>query len=107
MGDLESDIYMARGVNYETILSIFYAKEGDTDQRAYAEEKFDLIVEGDGSHKIVVELIKIIKGKKNINWEYLSSVHPNLHEYLVWSRSPNLTIAHICDMQKNSSEMNE
>jgi hypothetical protein len=83
MGDLESDIYMARGVNYETILSIFYAKEGDTDQRAYAEEKFDLIVEGDGSHKIVVELIKIIKGKKNINWEYLSSVHPNLHEYLV------------------------
>jgi hypothetical protein len=26
MGDLESDIYMARGVNYETIFSIFYAK---------------------------------------------------------------------------------
>ena len=36
MGDLESDIYMAQGVNYETILSIFYAKEGDTDQRACA-----------------------------------------------------------------------
>lgn len=83
MGDLESDIYMARGVNYQTILSIFYAKQGDTDQRAYAEEKFDVIVEGDGSHKILVELIKIIKGSKNVNWKYLQTVHRNLHEYLV------------------------
>ncbi len=103
MGDLESDIYMARGVNYDTILSIFYAKEGDTDQRACAEEKFDIIVEGDGSHKIVVELIKIIKGKKNINWEYLSSVHPNLHEYLVWS---TLSI-YAWDRQKIAKEINE
>lgn len=37
MGDLVSDIYMARGVNYDTTLSIFYAKDGDTDQRALAE----------------------------------------------------------------------
>jgi hypothetical protein len=83
MGDLVSDIYMAQGVNYDTILSIFYAKEGDTDQRALAEEKFDLVIEGDGSHKIVVELMKVIMGKKNINWKYLTSVHKNLHELLV------------------------
>lgn len=36
MGDLVSDIYMAEGNNYETILSVFYAKEGENDQRALA-----------------------------------------------------------------------
>ena len=36
MGDLVSDIYMAEGNNYETILSVFYGKEGETDQRAEA-----------------------------------------------------------------------
>lgn len=36
MGDLVSDIYMAEGNNYETILSVFYGKEGENDQRALA-----------------------------------------------------------------------
>ena len=34
-------------------LSFFFAKEGDTDQRAIAENKFDIIIEGDASHKVV------------------------------------------------------
>ena len=33
MGDLVSDIHMAEGNDYETILSVFYGKEGETDQR--------------------------------------------------------------------------
>lgn len=68
MGDLVSDIYMAEGNNYENILSIFYAKEGENDQRAHAERKFDIIVEGDSSHKIIIELIKAINHKSDIDW---------------------------------------
>ena len=60
MGDLVSDIYMAEGNNYDTILSIFYGKEGENDQRALAENKFDIIVEGDCSHRIIIELLKVI-----------------------------------------------
>jgi hypothetical protein len=37
MGDLKSDIYMAEHANYDTILSIFYGKHGEFDQRALAE----------------------------------------------------------------------
>lgn len=36
MGDLLSDIYMAEGNNYENIISVFYGKEGENDQRALA-----------------------------------------------------------------------
>ena len=54
MGDLVSDIYMAEGNGYDTILSVFYGKEGENDQRALAEKKFDIIVEGDCSHKFLV-----------------------------------------------------
>jgi len=36
LGDLKSDIYMAHGAGYQTVLSIFYGKEGDIDQRALA-----------------------------------------------------------------------
>ena len=36
MGDLVSDIYMAEGNHYDTILSVFYGKEGENDQRALA-----------------------------------------------------------------------
>lgn len=36
LGDQVTDIYMAEGNGYNTILSIFYAKEGENDQRALA-----------------------------------------------------------------------
>jgi len=36
LGDLKSDIYMAYGAGYDTIISVFYAKEGEFDQRALA-----------------------------------------------------------------------
>lgn len=78
MGDLKSDIYMAYGAGYKTVLSIFYGKEGDTDQRAFAENKFDIIVEGDNSHKLVVELIKIINSRKDVDWKYLYNINPLL-----------------------------
>lgn len=78
MGDLKSDIYMAEIANYDTILSIFYGKQGEFDQRALAEEKFDIIIEGDSSHKIVIELIKIINRGKDLDWRYLYTLSPAL-----------------------------
>lgn len=36
MGDLVSDIYMAEGNGYDNILSVFYGKQGENDQRALA-----------------------------------------------------------------------
>lgn len=83
MGDLVSDIYMAQGNNYENILSIFYAKEGENDQRAHAERKFDIIVEGDSSHKIIIELVKVINRRQDIDWEYLYTTGSNIHEFLI------------------------
>jgi phosphoserine phosphatase len=78
LGDLKSDIYMAYGAGYETVLSCFYGKQGEFDQRALAEAKFDVIIEGDGSHKIVIELLKILSGQRNVDWPYLYRVEPIL-----------------------------
>lgn len=36
MGDLKSDIYMAYGAGYDQIISVFYGKQGEFDQRALA-----------------------------------------------------------------------
>jgi hypothetical protein len=78
MGDLKSDIYMAYGAGYNQIISVFYGKQGEFDQRALAESKFDVIIEGDGSHKIVIELLKIISNNKNVDWSYLYRIEPIL-----------------------------
>ena len=78
MGDLKSDIYMAESAGYKTVLSVFYGKEGQFDQRALAEEKFDVIIEGDSSHKMVIQLIKIISGSKTVDWGYLYRIEPVL-----------------------------
>lgn len=80
MGDLVSDIYMAEGNEYDTVFSVFYAKEGENDQRALAETKFDIIVEGDNSHRIIVELLKVIVGGgEGVDWKYLYQSHHCLH----------------------------
>lgn len=83
MGDLISDIYMAEGNNYDNILSVFYAKEGENFQRAQAEKKFDIIVEGDSSHKIIVELVKAIHRSNELDWQYLENTKSKLHELLI------------------------
>jgi hypothetical protein len=36
LGDLKSDIYMTQDAGYKNILSIFYGKHGEFDQRALA-----------------------------------------------------------------------
>ena len=83
LGDLKSDIYMAEGAGYKTVLSVFYGKEGEFDQRALAESKFDIIIEGDSSHKIVVEIIKIINGDRNVDWPYLYRLEPALTKLII------------------------
>ncbi len=82
MGDLESDIYMAKSAHYETIISIFFAKEGEFDQRALAEEKFDFIVEADASCKIIQELLKYLCSK-TLDWSYIQSTNKILPQLLI------------------------
>ena len=83
LGDLKSDIYMAYGAGYETIISIFYGKAGQFDQRALAESKFDVIVEEDSSHKIVIELLKIVSGSRSVDWPYLYRIQPVLATLII------------------------
>lgn len=83
MGDLKSDIYMAYGAGYEEIISVFYGKQGEFDQRALAEAKFDVIIEGDGSHKLVVELLKILSNRHDIDWKYLYRIEPILTTLII------------------------
>mgnify|MGYP003686196681 CR=1 FL=1 len=63
---------MSRAHPYSEMVSFFYAKEGEMDQRAIAENKFDVIIEGDGSMRIVLELVKLVKGRRErIDWGYV------------------------------------
>lgn len=74
---------MAYGAGYETIISIFYGKAGQFDQRALAESKFDVIVEEDSSHKIVIELLKIVSGSRSVDWPYLYRIQPVLATLII------------------------
>lgn len=77
MGDLVADYYMTLKSKYATQISIFYAKEGDVENRKAAARKFDVIVENDESMRFAVLLLNYLSNTE-LDMEYVKDCHETL-----------------------------